>query len=175
MSNHLKGSLKVLVDYSLSVLLFTLFIAMFYGVTQKRFADLLPVYSFIIFLMLLGIVYGDIKKLGEKEKRPYNKLNPYPLKGLVLGILGFLPFMLLEVVGFLLTLDTDFLNRIKHLTLNTLMSPLYWIVRLCGGSALAYAAASAAVPVIAMLGYVAGYYGFDSLALFRKISKGRST
>jgi len=166
--NYIKGGLKVLVGYLISLLIFVIFLYMFLSISKDNFYKWLPVYSFVLFLLMFAILYSDIKKLAVKEKRPQYGLKPYPLKGLVLGLIGFSPVIVLELVYPLISFDSDTLNKIKELVINTIMGPLYFAVRLAGGTTLAYAAASLIVPVIAMLAYLAGYHGVQPGKMFKR-------
>ena len=164
--NYIKGGLKVFTGYLMSLLVFVIFLYLFISVTKDSFYAWLPLYSFILFVLMFLIIYSDMRKLAVKERKPQYNLNPYPFKGLVLGLIGFSPLILLELVYPLLIFGSEPLNRVKHLVLNTLMGPLYFVVRLGNGSVWAYAAASLVVPVIAMLAYLAGYYGFELMKFF---------
>jgi hypothetical protein len=159
--NYLKSGLKVLVDYLISLLVFGIFIYVFISITGDNFSRWLPVYSFVIFLLTFLILYSDFKKIAVKEKRPQYDLKPYPLKGLIYGVIGFSPFMLLGLIYPLISFGDQLLDRIKELAFNTLLGPLYFIVRLGNETAQGYAIALLVVPVIVMLGYMSGYYGFE--------------
>jgi hypothetical protein len=160
--NHLKGGLKVLTGYLISLVVFIIFLYPFIGITKDNFYKWLPVYSIIFFLLMLVLIYTDIRKLAAKEKRPQYDLNPYPFKGFILGLIGFSPIILIELIYPLIVLDSETLVRIKHLALNTILGPLYFIIRFAGGTAAAYVIASLIVPLIAMLAYLAGYYGLGA-------------
>jgi hypothetical protein len=171
MIGYIKSSLKILIDYCLSLILFVVFIYIFYLVTKQNFGYWLPVYSFVIFCMTATIIYSEAHKLAVREKRPYYKLKLYPWKGLVLGLIGYSPFILLQFVYPFIVFNDKILNQAKHLTLNALMSPLYWLLKLGGEATAAYIAASLVVPVVAMLGYMAGYYDFEIRVALKKLMK----
>ncbi len=164
MKNIIKSSLKVLADYFVSLVIFVIFLYTFFVITKENYSRWIPLYSGINFVLMTSIMYTDLKKLAVKEKRPQYNLNPHPLKGLVLGIIGFLPVIALEIVYAFLNFNDEFKNRIAELALKTLLGPVYVFVRIAGGTTAGYVLASLAVPVVAMLGYMAGYYGFE----FRK-------
>lgn len=169
--NYIKGGLKVFFGYCISLLMFGVFLYVFISITGDRFSFWLPFYSFLFFLMMFLIIYSDLNKLAMKEKRPQYNLNPYPLKGFIFGLIGFSPFILLELIYPLINLNDDVLERIKHLALNTLLGPLYWVLRIFGSTTGAYIAVSLLVPLIAMLGYLSGHYGFKLKGLFKKDTK----
>jgi hypothetical protein len=162
MKDLVKNSVKVLIDYSMALLIFVVFIYVYISISgEKYYNTYLPLYCLVMFVLAALIIYSDMKKLAQKEKRPQYELNPYPLKGLVYGLLGFSPIILLEVVGAIIVLPTEFAERIKHLLINTLMGPPYFIIRLTGEAVWGYALASLTIPVLAMLGYLAGFYGIE--------------
>lgn len=166
--NYLKSGLKVFKDYLLSLILFVVFLYPFIVITGNRFLDWLPIYSILVFLLMFSITYSDLKSIAKREKRPQYNLNPYPLKGLVIGIIGFLPFIVLELIYPFIVFDNTTANRIKELALKTLLGPVFFSIRFTGGNTISYVIASLIVPVIAMLGYMAGYYDFYLSSPLRK-------
>lgn len=124
-----------------------------------------------MFLLMFAIVYSDMHKFSQKEKRPQYNLNPYPLKGFVLGLLGFSPYILMEVIYLFIKFDDSIANRIRDLALNTLLGPMYSILKIGHESVLSYVIASSVVIVIAGLGYMAGFYGFVLKVYLKKFNK----
>lgn len=163
--NYLKSALKVLGDYFIIMLIFVFF--------SYPFFKHLRGYSFVVFILMFLLIYSDMNKLGIKEKRPQYDLKPYPLKGLVLGLIGFLPLILLVLVSPLINIQTSVVNfaNLKHLALNALLGPLFFLIKLGNEAFSAYILSSLVVPVIAMLGYLSGYYGFEASAFFRRFKK----
>lgn len=162
MKDFIKSSAKVLVDYLISLLIFVVFIYVFISIAgDKHYNTYLPFYCMFIFIMAVFIVYSDMKRLAEKEKKPQYDLHPYPAKGFIYGLVGFSPIILLEIVSVILVLENSFAERIKHLLINTLMGSTYFIIRFAGEAVWGYVLASLAIPVIAFLGYLAGHYGFE--------------
>lgn len=162
MKYYIKNSLKVLTDYFISMIIFVVLLYPFMGImgSPEKISRWLPVYSIIFFLFLYSMLYSDYKRLAETEKKPQNELNPHPLKGLIFGFIGFSPVILIELIYPLIVFGDQFLDRLKHVALNTLMGPLYFVIRMAGGTAFAYIIASIIVPVIVMVAYMAGYYGW---------------
>jgi len=169
--DHIKGGLKILFDYTVSMLVFGVFFITFVGILKDNYYAWLPVYSFVMFLLVYALVYSDVKRIAIKEKKPQYNLKPYPLKGLVLGIIGFLPYILIELLTVIITFQDEFLNNLEHKLLNGFLGPLYFIIRLGKSTTQAYVIASLVVPFIAMIAYLAGYYGFEAGKLFKKFSK----
>jgi len=164
MKNIIKSSFKVFGDYFVSLIIFVIFLYTFFVITKENYSKWIPLYSGVNFILMVSIMYADMKNLGKKEKRPQYNLSPHPLKGLILGLIGFLPIIILEIVYIFLNFNEEAKNRIAELALKTLLGPVYIFVRLAGGTTFGYILASLVVPVVAMLGYMAGYYGFE----FRK-------
>lgn len=155
LKEYLKGALKVVINYAISLLLFALFFLTLY--------KYLFVYSIIIFLLMFSIMYSDLWKLAAKEKRPQYNISNYPLKGLVYGCIGFVPFVLIALVIPYIPLELPMadMDRLKHVAVNTVLSPLFWVIKLGGEQTYAYVISYFIVPVISMLGYMAGHYGFE--------------
>jgi hypothetical protein len=165
MDNYFKSSLKVLIDYFTAVLIFMLFTVPLYYHLQ--------ILSAIIFLLMFSIIYVDLNKLAAKEKRPIYNYNAKPYRGLILGIIGFSPLLIIILVCPIISINTSLLNVdvFKHSMLNALMSPLFVFIKIGKESMAAYLIAWTTVPLTAMLGYLSGYYGFEIRAYYKKIFK----
>ncbi|HHW47562.1 MAG TPA: hypothetical protein GXX14_02965 [Clostridiaceae bacterium] len=164
MKEYIKSGFRVFIDYIISLVVFVVFLYMFLAITKDNYSKWIPLYSFLNFLLLYAMLYSDLKKLAVKEKRPQYNLNPYPMKGLIIGLIGFLPLIVIQLIYPLILLNDPVANRIKELALKTLMGPVYFVVRLAGGTTIGYVAASLVVPIVSMFAYMAGFYGFQ----FRK-------
>jgi hypothetical protein len=123
---------------------------------------------------MASIIYADLKQLAMKEKRPQYNLKPYPLKGLVLGLIGFSPFIILTLVYPLINFNNEIYDNVKRLIFNAILGPVYFIAKMGKGSYAAYIVASLVVPIISMLSYMAGYYGFNFPKL-KKFDKNKKT
>ncbi len=171
MKNILKNSLKVFWGYVISLVVFVLFLYTVISFSKENFGKWVTIYSFVIFLLMFGIIYSDLNNIGRKEVRPQYDLNPHPLKGFIYGMIGFVPFILLQVIYPFISFQSPIAERVKELVLKTLLGPLYWILNIGNNSVIAYIIASAAVPVIAMLGYLSGYHKFSLIAFTKGLSK----
>ena len=171
MRNYFKGGLKVFANYCIALIIFVVFLYIFISIAKDSYSKWIPLYSSIIFISLFSILYSDLKRLAIKEKRPQYDLKPYSFKGLVLGIIGFSPMIVIELIYPFVTFDNATTNRIIELGLKTMMGPVYFMVRLAGGTVYAYAAASLVVPLVAMLGYMAGFYGFGNRKIINTPTK----
>lgn len=161
MNNYIKNGFKVLVDYLIALLIFVIFIYVFISLAGNQFITYLPLYSILVFTFGVLIVYSDMKGVALKEKKPQYELKPYPLKGAVYGLLGFVPIAVLEIISVMLVFSNEGYERIKHVSLNVLMGPVYFMIRLAGEAPWGYALASLLIPLIAMIGYISGFYGFE--------------
>lgn len=160
MKNFIKSSLKALTGYFISLLLFCVFLYVFLSITKNNYSTWIPLYSFINFLLLFAIIFSDFKRLAIKELKPQYELNPYPLKGLALGLVGFLPVILLVAAYGIFNLVATPMRPVD-VAVKVLLGPVYWVVRLIGISVIGYFVALLIVPVLCMLGYMAGFYGFE--------------
>ena len=170
MGNYIRNSARILYSYALTLILFIVFVYIFITMTGNNFGKLLPLYSLIVFIFSFFIIFSETKRLGLKEKKLLNGLNPYPIKGLVYGIIGFMPVAVLEVVSVFISFGTEFEDHLKHVAVNAIMGPLFFAIKLFDEKPLGYVIASLIIPVVAMLGYMAGYYGFD-IKIFKKADK----
>lgn len=173
--SYIKNGLKVLFGYCISLLVFGIFIYVFLSLAKESANMLLPFYSLLFFLMVFAILYTDMKKLAEKERKPQYDLHPYPVKGLIYGLIGFSPIALLEIISVFLVFGDQVADRIKHLAINTLMGPLYFIIRAASEEPIGYVLASLVVPLIALLGYLAGYYGFNITKYLKKENQDKAS
>jgi len=169
MKQYIKAGGKILYDYAMSLIIFVVFLYPFIGLAKDNLYTWLPLYCIIVFLFTFLLIYSDMKALAIKEKKPQYELNPYPLKGLVYGLVSIIPVILVTGVLSMLSLDNATADRIRHLVINTLLGPMYFIIGWMKESLLGYAAAILVIPVLAMLGYLAGYYGIYIMkTVFRK-------
>jgi hypothetical protein len=169
--NIYTSSLKVLVDYSIALILFIVFLMIPIGLAKEHFYRWLPIYAFVIFLLMFILIFSDMKKIAQKEKRPQYNIKAFPFKGLIIGFFGVLPIAIIEMLYPFILFDSAVLSRLKHVILNVLLGPVYSFISIGKGSLTGYICATAIVPVIAMLGYLAGFYSFDANIFLKKFSK----
>ena len=168
MKNYIRNGARILFDYFVTLIIFVILIYIFLSITKDNFNKLLPIYCIFIFIFAFILIYSEMARLAQKEKKPQYDLKPYPLKGLVYGAVGFLPVAFIEVLSTVIVFKEQFVDHLKHVFINVLMGPLYFIIRFMDEKPLGYALASLVIPVVAMLGYMAGYYGFSTGNLFKK-------
>lgn len=161
MKTYIRKGARLIYDYAMAMIVFAVFLYPFMGITKDAFNNWLPLYSALLFLFMLFLIYGDMKDLAIKEKKPQYGYTHYPLKGLVYGLISIIPITLITAVFTFIHFSDDVAERIKHVGINTLLGPLYFIIRWQNEAIWSYFAAILTIPVIAALGYLAGHYGFD--------------
>lgn len=168
MKQYLRTGGKILYDYAMSLIVFIVFLYPFIGLAKGNLYTWLPLYCIIVFLFTFFLIYSDMKALAVKEKKPQYELNPYPLKGLIYGLVAVIPVILITGVLALLHFENSTVDRIRHLAVNTLLGPMYFIIGWMKESFFGYAAAILVIPILAMLGYLAGHFGIN---IFKTIFK----
>jgi hypothetical protein len=144
MKNYVSGSLKVLVDYSVMLLLFIVFLLV--GINH------LIIYTSVILLLGLFILYSDFNALALKERKPGNNIINYPLKGLVLGFFGFLPIIVIVLVLNFMDLGNVTGNQIKGAILKIVTGPIF-------GFSTSNLFLLLIVPIVVAASYMTGYFG----------------
>lgn len=169
MKQYLKTGGKILYDYTMSLIIFVVFLYPFIGLAKENIYTWLPLYCIIVFLFTFFLIYSDMKALSIKEKKPQYELNPYPLKGLVYGLVAIIPVAVVAGVLSLLHFEDSVIDRIRHVSVNILLGPMYFIIGLMKESFLGYTIAILMIAILAMLGYLAGYFGINIFKIiFRK-------
>ncbi len=168
MKEYIKSGARVLFNYTMTLVVFFIFIYPFMSVTGDKFNNWLPLYCFVAFAFIALLTYSDMKELAIKEKKPQYELEPKPWKGLVIGSMGILPVALVVSVLSLLRFEASYAERIKHLAINSLLGPEYFIIRWLNESIVGYIAAILTIPVVAAAGYLMGYFGIDIIKKLKK-------
>lgn len=165
MNKYKKGSLRVFIDYSIAIGFFIVFI-----VPLRKYLLI----SLIYFILMAMLFYSDISKFAEMEKKDPEQYQPHPLKGLILGFLGFSPFILIQLILPMIDFSVrtaDFIFKFgtfRHTFIHILLGPFYFFIKVGGESTASYVISSLIIPVWATVCYALGYYGFDLLRLFYK-------
>lgn len=169
MKQLIKGGAKLLYDYAAILIVFIVFLYPFIGITGDSFVTWVPLYSILLFVLLFLLIYNDMKKLATKEVKPQYELNPYPLKGLLYGLLSIIPISIITFVLSQLSFEDQIVDRLRELAIDGLLGPVYFIVAWMNKSIFSYILAILVIPVLAMLGYLAGYYGINIMSkVFKK-------
>ncbi len=169
MKDLIKGGAKIFFTYILVLILFIIFLYPFIGLAGENFTRWIPLYSILLFIFLSLLIYTDMKTLAKKEVKPQYELNPYPLKGLVYGLISIIPIAIVAFVLSQIPFGDQIADRLRVVAIDGLLGPVYFIVAWMNKSTLGYILAILAIAVLAMLGYLAGYYGIDVLnKIFKK-------
>jgi hypothetical protein len=157
MKKFLKRSLKTTLAYGAGVFLFTFFLIAPISMENNR-NTWIAVYSFVFFVFTCIFLYKQMWKEGSLEKREYGNLTPPWYKGVFYALAGFSPFLLLEILYFLIypVIDGSFGANVFHVIFRCGFGPMYFIIRLLGYKWYAYLISSVIIPIIAIAGYVAG-------------------
>ncbi|HHV95817.1 MAG TPA: hypothetical protein GXX37_05005 [Clostridiaceae bacterium] len=160
LKNYIKNGLKVLGDYCAGLLIYFILLYTFIAITGEKFSFWLPLYSVLMFIIIALLIYSDMWNLAVKEKRPQYDLNPYPMKGLIIGLIGFFPIVVISLVAFLVSFSEPVLNNLKDALLhNILLGPLYFVISIFGKKVYGYIIGMLLVPLFSMFGYLMGFYG----------------
>lgn len=167
--NHIKGGMKVLLDYGAGLLLYFILLYSFIAITKDNFARWLPLYSFLMFMLIYVILYSDMWSLGDKERKPQYNIKTYPLKGLVMGLIGIFPIIVLVTVAHFLNFGDEILNNIKTAVVeNFLIGPVYFITSIVGKSTIGYIISLLIFPIVSMSAY---YLGLKQKRVFGDIKR----
>lgn len=174
---HIKGMGKLIYIYILAVAIswaaFPVIV-----VTLRQYAQLyvvLSVYSFIVTLVLIAMIYITMHGFGEEERRPY-EWTRYNLKGFVCGLLTFAVVLAVEELVILLAneyivVKHPFLTieSLNHYAKLVLYMPFLWIYRIISPPTeisvvpdinwLTAFIPGVIIIVAAGVGYVMGYHG----------------
>lgn len=176
-SSILKRSLKIITSYIMSLIVFCVFALPAFAIGQNNMPKIMPWISFVVFLLLFFSVYTEMRNFAHKEKRPQYNINPPPYKGLIYGLIGIIPILVMQAVILLISVPADY-EAFRRRVFQLLSGPLYWIAKISGNGIYTYMIALVSIVIIAFLGYLAGYREFFLAALIRnkfgkkKIKKG---
>lgn len=166
-SSIIKRGLKVSMNYAMGLVLFLIFSSMVFGLAKDSVSSVMPWFSFLIALLTVMAIYVEMRTTAFKEKRPQYGINPSPFKGFIYGLIGIVPYLLIEIIILLVQVPTD-LETLKLRLFQGVASPLYWLARLMGNKIPYYFIAWLFVVLIAALGYYAGYREFYVMAWIRQ-------
>jgi len=158
--NYINGAWTAFKSYVVIEIIFVLFFLPIINFGKDNLGLWVFIYSIIFFILQMFLLYSDLHRLGIKEKKPQYDLNPYPLKGFVFGIISIIPYAVLGLISIFLTLPDPIAERAKHLIINTLIGPVYWIAKLGNESAAAYIISVLSLAIICGLAYLGGNKGF---------------
>ena len=168
MENNLKTFLrhafKTTTDYLAILFIFVILSYPVISMGGENPAPAVRVVSVILFLLLFALLYRDMNEVATRERRPQYEINPTPLRGLLLGLVGLIPVWLVQLVIALLPLTGNETFRTR--LLQALCVPLYWLVSLAGGQAILYVVL---LPVVALMGFLGYWAGLRDFFLMQRI------
>lgn len=166
MNNYfLKTAFKVFTDYIITVFLFCIFmISVLVIAKQDTARSWLLGYSLVWFIMLMMMIYSRMKQVAQKEIVPQYDLHPFPLKGVVYGLIGMVPNFLIAVLNSVIIFQNEIFNSRKLLAVKLFFGPLHAFIELTGDTSISFYLVCLIVPIIAGAGYIAGYYGIYPIA-----------
>lgn len=174
-SSQIKRALRITGDYFITLILFGVFSSIVFSIANDNIERGIYVFSIIIFLILFAMIYTNMSDIAFKEKRPQYNINPPPYKGFLYGIIGTVPIFVFQLLYYLadaVLYIPEELFTLKRRVLQAFTGPLYWLAKIISNEIWAYHAVLLVIPVIAGLGYLAGYYEFyimKKLKVFNKI------
>ncbi len=167
MKQTLKSSGKVAITYLSAVFLFSFFMIGPLSMENNQYLWL-TILSFILFLFLWSFMTQQMRKIGFNEKNPAANIPSYALKGFVYGLIGFSPFILIEVLYFLIYQPGTIAMQSFHVLFRSLFGPMYFLIRGLGYTWYAYLIATISVPIMSLVGYLIGYYDVSVRNLLTK-------
>lgn len=156
-----KGSFRTFASYSAGVFLFTFFLIAPLSMENNR-STWISVYSMVFFIFTVIFLYQQMRKIGEFESN-HSESKVTPFKGLLYGVIGFLPYLILEILYFIIypQLGAGTAAGIIHAVFRCGFGPMYFIIRFLGYTWYSYLLSSIIIPVVAFLGYAAGFSGIQ--------------
>ena len=168
--SQIKRGLRITGDYIVALIIFGIFSSIVFSFFKENLETGITIFSVIIFLLMFSMMYTSMSDTASREKRPQYNINPPPYKGFLYGAIGTLPILLVQLIYYLVSVPEEFLTM-KRRVLQAFTAPLYWLAKLISHDEWAYHAVLLVIPVIAGLGYMAGFYDFfimKKLGLFNK-------
>ncbi len=161
MRRYIKNSLRVFGDFGIMLIIFVVFLYAVLSLGKDKPEIWLVVYSIMIFTLLVFMLYGDMRKLAQREGRPQSTIKRRFYDGLIFGLLGAVPVALLELLIASLSFLDPTADTIRQLVLKALMGPFYFIIKMAGNGLAGYVIATLTLPVVSFLGYLAGYFDME--------------
>ncbi|NLN66272.1 MAG: hypothetical protein GX144_12875 [Clostridiaceae bacterium] len=172
-SSQIKRGLKITGDYFISLVIFAIFSSLVFTLAKNNIEKGIFIFSIIMFIVLFSMIYSGMSDVAFREKRPQYKINPPPYKGFLYGLIGALPVFILQLLYYIVRVDELYLIA-KRRALQFLTGPFYWLASLISKEVWSYHLVLLLIPVIAGLGYMAGYHDFyimRRLKIFKNLTK----
>ena len=160
MKTFIKRSLKTTISYGAGVFLFTFFLIAPISMENNR-NTWIAVYSFVFFIFTCIFLYKQMWKVGEIETRECDGGKPEWFRGLLYGLAGFAPFLVLEILYFSIypNIPVSVGANIFHAVFRCGFGPMYFIIRFLGYKWYAFVISSVIMPLIAFAGFFFGSGG----------------
>ena len=171
MKRLLKNSFSTTTSYFITMILFGIFSYAFIALAKDNIYKWIPWYSGLFFLMFMSLTYSDFKKLAIKEKRPQYELNPKPVNGLIYGLIGEIPLIILTVIGVIMAYGSKINPEVQVVIKNVvkvILGPLYLIYSIPTNDILGFVLALICIPFLTMAGYTAGLYNIEIMLNIKK-------
>jgi len=174
--SQIKRGLRITGDYIVILIIFGVFSSIVFSIFKENLETGITIFSVIIFLLMFSMMYTGMSDTAFREKRPQYNIDPPPYKGFIYGAIGTLPILLIQLVYYLVNVPEELLTM-KRRILQAFTAPLYWLARLISHDVWAYHVVLLVIPVIAGLGYLAGFYDFyimKKLKIFDKLKRNQN-
>lgn len=162
MKKYLSGGWSVIKNYLFAMIFFYIFFIGFYSKAA--------LFSILIFIIMIPLVYGEMAHKAGVDKRKYGLARPY--EGAIYGLLAVLPVIIIQLVISQLKLTIEGIN-FAVLQLNLIKgfsAPMLFLVKIFGYSNWwSYAISWGLLVIICFLGYFAGYKNFEISEKIRKL------
>lgn len=168
--SQIKRGLKITGDYLTVLLIFGVFSSIALSIFKNDLEKGIFIFSIIMFLLMFLMMYSNMRDMAFREKRPQYNINPPPYKGFLYGTIGVLPILLVQLLYYIISVPEGYLT-IKRRVLQALAGPLYWIAKLISNEVWAYHLVLLIIPVIAGLGYMAGFHDFYIMRKIKILNK----
>ncbi len=171
--SQIKRGLRVSGDYLVVLVIFGIFLSIVFSLFKENVELGINIFSVVIFLIMFSMIYSNMRDMAFKEKRPQYGINPPSYKGFLYGLIGIVPIFIIQLLYYVISVPEEAIT-LKRRVIQALTGPLYWLAKIISQEIWAYHLVLLIVPVIAGLGYIAGYHGFyimKKLKIFNKQKK----
>ncbi len=169
-----KQARRVSFDYLIFLIVYVVFLPLVISIAKDNANKWIPLYAFIVSAMLYLVIWTELYEYGRKEKKPMYNLDPSPHKGILIGILGVLPFYILAIAAFLFNQlkaeELNFTPELIDIINNAFLSPVYFLIVILGGSTAGYVLGIVSVPVVCYLAYLFGHKGITKKGLKKRFN-----
>jgi hypothetical protein len=163
----IKRGFKLTTSYLVILILLLVFVLPILYFARDSISLVMFVFSFLLFLILARSFYLEMVSIAAKEKNPQFNINPSPYKGLLYGIIGIIPLIIIQSIIISIRVPEDF--TILHRRIYQGFSgPLYWFANLMGNEPVLYILSFILLIPAAGLGYYAGYHEFSITGFIRE-------